>query len=72
MFGDRNLLVSGTPVMPGAVSVRNADRVTWGKDIHGYRGNLVLVDGRLCQTATDLLPAADWARQPATNLLVFP
>jgi hypothetical protein len=55
LSGDDNLMVNGTPVVPGILSVSNNAMVDWSAERHRLVGNVSLADGSVQQVITNAL-----------------
>jgi len=47
LAGDRNLTLNGAEVVPGLATLGNDQTLSWNRDLHGGRGNLLFADGHV-------------------------
>jgi len=47
LSGDRNLVLDGAEATPGLVTLSTGQTLSWNRDLHGGRGNLLFADGHV-------------------------
>jgi prepilin-type N-terminal cleavage/methylation domain-containing protein/prepilin-type processing-associated H-X9-DG protein len=72
LSGDDNLLISGTPAIPGVASLWTNTTVAWSIERHMKQGNVALADGSVQGFSNSRLAEGLRNTGVATNRLVLP
>jgi prepilin-type processing-associated H-X9-DG protein len=66
LSGDRNISTN-SKILAGILTVQNAGKLHWTKDIHKHAGNIGLADGSVSQLSSRDLPKAFQSALDATT-----
>ena len=72
LVGDRNLATNGIAIGPGLAEITKGMSLGWTKDLHRFRGNVVLGDGSVQQFSNERLSSFLPGTGLTTNRIIIP